>query len=478
MLRNHLTCERRVWLDTYGDSTLPAETPPDILHVYALGNAHEQAIQAATAHHIEPIPLASWAEGVEVTRRLMRQGVPGIIQARLEIEAPVDASGTLYRLRGVVDRLVRLPGHSRPIYAPVEIKQYGRSEEADWLQLDYYVWLLDLIQGVAPPGELWLSADEFQRPRQRLLHEYDEERVTAALRRVADLLAESRAPAVKIASYCKSCPWLAPCQQAAQAEQSIDLLYAVSHVTRRNMRAAGFNTLAAVVACSPEDLQQVKGIGPATAPVIHANARAWLENRPVLFNPLAELCQQPGWMFDLETREMGGKTVPWSLGWCDTEGNTHVTLVAPVQMPETRTLPDGQSITLAPDSDAAWDVMADTLAGDDCPIYHWTGYDSAILHGSASGRVRAALGPRMHDLHATVRRTASFPLNSTSIKPISAYLGYPWPGYNHWLAAYLDYLDWLERGTIESLMRACMYQRADVQSMAWVWRWLTLAPHA
>ncbi len=384
-LRNLLTCERRVWLDSHGDPALRAETPPDVLHVYALGHAHEQAIQAATADHIEAIPLASWAEGVEVTRRLMRQGVAGIIQARLEIDAPLDASGKLYRLRGVVDRLVRLPGYSRPMYAPVEIKQYGRADEADWLQLDFYSWLLDLVQGFAPPGELWLSADEFQRPRQRLLHEYDEARVTTALNRVVDRLSDMRAPAVRIAPHCKSCPWLAPCQQVAQNDQSIDLLYGVSRTTRRNMREAGLNTLAEIAACIPEDLQRVKGIGPVTAPVIHANARAWLENRPVMFNPLPPLCQQPGWMFDLETREMGGRTVPWSLGWCDTEENAHIALVAPVQVPETRTLPDGQSITLAPDSDSAWDVMAAALAGDDRPIYHWTGYDSAILHGSAPG---------------------------------------------------------------------------------------------
>ncbi|RPI95699.1 MAG: hypothetical protein EHM39_11570 [Chloroflexi bacterium] len=114
-LRNLLTCERRVWLDTHGDPALRAEILADDLHVYALGNAHEQAVQVATAEHIEPIPLASWAEGVEVTRRLMRQGVAGIIQARLEIDVPLDASGTLYRLRGVVDRLVSLPGYARPV---------------------------------------------------------------------------------------------------------------------------------------------------------------------------------------------------------------------------------------------------------------------------------------------------------------------------------------------------------------------------
>ena len=262
------------------------------------------------------------------------------------------------------------------------------------------------------------------------------------------------------------------CQRIAQRTKRIDLLYGVSRKTLANLEAAGILHLEHVAALSPDELQQIKGIGPKTAPRIRANAQAWLENRPIWLDALPSRCQQPGWMFDLETLEVGGRIVPWCMGWCDSDGQTQIVLVAPVQLPEVLTLPDGQVVVLVPDSDSAWDVFAEAVGYGTCPIFHWTGYDAAILRGSGPSVVRSQLEPRLHDLHATLKQVVSLPLKSTSIKPVSMYLGFEWPGYNDWFAAYLDYRHWLESGSLEALTRACMYQRADVQSMALVWRWL------
>jgi predicted RecB family nuclease len=252
----------------------------------------------------------------------------------------------------------------------------------------------------------------------------------------------------------------------------IDLLYGVSRKTRDHMRQAGILTLAHVITRTVDELQQVKGIGPVTAPSILANAQAWLENRPVWREPLPETCRLPGWMFDLETLESGGRTIPWCLGWCDANGTTHIALVAPVQYPETLILPDEQAVTLVPDSDTVWEVFAESVADTAGPLYHWTGYDAGILAATGPEHVKAVLGPRLHDLHKTFKTAVSLPLKSTSIKPVSAYLGYAWPGYQDWFAALLDYRHWLDTGDADVLARACMYQRADVQSMAHVWRWL------
>jgi len=253
---------------------------------------------------------------------------------------------------------------------------------------------------------------------------------------------------------------------------SVDLLYGVSRPTRENMKRAGLTTLAQVIALTPEDLQQVKGIGPVTAPAIHANARAWLAGEPVRYRPLPELCSRAGWMFDLETWDYAGQVRPWCMGWCDIQGNSAIALVAPVRQPEPLTLLDGQVIMLVPDSDAAWATFAAALAGEDSPIYHWTGYDAGMLRSTAPQPCRDQLEPRFHDLHATLKHTVSLPLSSTSIKAVAPYLGFPWSGYADWFAAYLDYQAWLQHDNLEALTRACRYQRADVQSLAWVWRWI------
>ncbi|MCD4687522.1 MAG: TM0106 family RecB-like putative nuclease [Anaerolineae bacterium] len=479
MLRQVDVCVRRVWLDAHGEADQRANPTPGVARLYAFGHQHEQRVHTATTAQISPVEVASWEDAVAATRDLMAQGVLGIIGACLELTVPLDMSDTLYTLRGQVDQLLRVQQHGETLYAPIEIKQRTRPDTADWLQLDFYVWLLSQMQGTSPLGELWLGADAAGRPRRRVAHDYDEERLLNAVLRVARLREVSPEPPVSLASHCKSCPWIAQCQDVAQREKRLDLLYGVSRTTRRNMEAAGIMILAHVVALTAEELQQIKGIGPKTAPRILANAQAWLDNAPVWLNALPEVCCQSGWMFDLETHEVRGKTVPWCMGWCDEHDVTHIALVAPVQLPEPLTLPDGQQLTLVPDSDSAWEVFADAIRDSSGPIYHWTGYDAAIMRDSAPAHVTAELAPRLHDLNSTLKRVVSLPLKSTSIKPVSLHLGFAWPGYNDWFAAYVDYQHWLERDEVAALERACMYQRADVQSMAFVWRWLmTHAPTA
>src|SRR5690606_25647193 len=138
----------------------------------------------------------------------------------------------------------------------------------------------------------------------------------------------------------------------ARQAGSLDLLYGVSGRVRQSLRARGLGSLADIATRAPEDLLTVKGIGPRTAPVIHANARAWLNARPVHMAPLPDVCASGGWMFDLETLEQNGRVVPWCMGWCDVDGNTRIALVGPVQTPEELVLPDDQRVILAPDSDA------------------------------------------------------------------------------------------------------------------------------
>jgi predicted RecB family nuclease len=460
-LRHLLLCERRVWLDAHRDPALRDDASPETLRLYALGTQHERRVHDATTIAIEPI-----------TRDLMAQEVSGILGACLEHHTPLDLTDTVFAIRGQVDQLLRIVREGEYSYSPVEIKQRARPDHADWVQLDLYVWLLSLTQGGFPPAELWLGADTAGRPRARLPHEYDEARLMEALTRAAQLLNVPSAPPVRLESHCKDCHWYTACQSVAQQEQRLELLYGVSRTTRHNMLQAGMTTLADVVVLSAEELQQVKGIGPKTAPRIRANAQAWLENRPVWLNPLPEDCHRSGWMFDLETLEAAGRTVPWCMGWCDSDGRTQITLVAPVQLPEELVLPDGQAVILAPDSDSAWEAFAAAVDHDDSPIFHWTGYDSAIMRDTAPTAVRDRLESRLHDLNATLRHVVSLPLKSTSIKPVSLHLGFAWQGYNDWFAAYLDYKYWLETNNLDALTRACMYQRADVQSMAHVWRWL------
>jgi len=477
-LRDLLVCERRVWLDRHGDPARRTAPPPILQALAVQGLRHEEMVQRALGP-LTPIEVQSWTEAVAITRELMARGDPVIAGACLEQTVPLDLSGREFTLRGQVDRLVRDPEYGRPVYRPVEIKQRTRPQEADWIQLDFYSWLLELEQGVAPPAELWLGASMNGSPAYRFMHDFDEARLFALLDRAARLLKDANEPDLHLIGDCKLCGWRDLCRRAAEEQGSIDLLYNVPSATRDNLRAAGLHTLNQIVAQPPEVLRQIKGVGARRAMTIQANARAWIERRPVWLAALPESLREPGWMFDLETRELGGKTIPWCMGWCDVYGSTHIALVGPVALPEPFELPDGQQVTLVPDSDTAWEAFGAAIGADvpgGPPVYHWTGYEMGILRGSAPKRLQTQIAPRLADFHKIVCRVLTFPLGSTSIKAIAAYLGFDWGGYDDWQAAFQAYMTWRETGEIEALVRACAYQRADVQSMAHVWRWLMAQP--
>lgn len=473
-LRNYATCQRRTWLDQHGEANLRnVETTDADVNLGITAESHSHSIYSVNDGHLQRADVDSWEHGVAITRDLMARPVDTILGGHLELTTPLDLTDQLFTLRCRVDRLQRTSHLDSDLYSPIVIKEHGYPENADWLHLDLCVWLLQATQSSASPAELWLGLTADGQPRQRIPHDYNEDRLLAALTQVAETLNASDEPPVRLAPHCKTCHWYTACQATAQQAGSLDLLYRVSGKTRQQMYLAGLTSLAEVATSSLEVLRQVKGIGPATAPSIRANAQAWLEKRPVQYNPLTVPAPpEDAWMFDLETLEVGDRTLPWCLGWCDPQGATQVVLVAPVDAAEQRVLPDDQRITLAPDYETLWWVFADAMAANPAPIYHWTGYDIGILRSTAPGGVKQQLEPRMHDLHRLFTRSVSLPLKSTSIKAVSVYLGFEWIGTNDWFQAFLDYKQWIEADDLAALTRACMYQRADVQSMAWVWRWL------
>lgn len=250
----------------------------------------------------------------------------------------------------------------------------------------------------------------------------------------------------------------------------ITLLPGLRQDTRDQFRKEGIESLQQIVAMQPADLRRFKGI-KSTAESVHATARAFVNGHPIWYNPLPEVCHRGGWLFDIETDPRTMEV--WCLGWSDCQDNAQVALVAPqVRRPTPFTLADGRTVIFVPDSDMVWEVFAEGVSGDDMPIYHWTGFDAAVMRKSAPEMVRETLDERLYDLHHVTTRAVRFPTSSTSIKAIAGYLQFAYSAYEAWDAAYNDYNLWLAREDVAALTRACCYQRDDVLAMGVVWRWL------
>lgn len=249
----------------------------------------------------------------------------------------------------------------------------------------------------------------------------------------------------------------------------ISMLPGLSRLAKQHLQACGITTLDQIVAMPPEALTQYKGI-KTTAHAVHAQARAFVEGRPVWYQPLPERCHQCGVMFDLETDPFTG--LPWSWGWVDTQNVAHVLIVADRRNPQTVALHDGRTITTVPDKDIAWEMFAEALGDGDCPIYHWTGFDAGVMRATAPYSVRERLEDRMHDLHHSFKHSVKFPVTSNSLKVVARYLNFDWVEYDAWDAAYWDYQRWLRQGDVFALARSCNYQQADVEALTVVWSYL------
>lgn len=480
-LRSLATCERLVWLDTHGDPSERSTPSAALTSRLAGGVAHEEAVHVATVGAIQPMPVSSWAEGVQVTREAMQRGDPVIPDAHLEALLPLDGLAQPVMLRGKVDQLQRYDQRgSQALYFPIEIKRYLRPSEADMLQLDAYVWLLEQAQGVQPRySGFWFGMRDDGQPARKIRHDYDDMRLWAALEHAARLITDTEtAPPVRIASHCRECVWYSACMSQAVANHDISLLNGLYKETRIHLQNAGIVSLQQIVSMSVVELRQFRKIGPTTAPMIHAQARAWIEQRPIWVREMPSLYREQAWFFDIETDQASGAV--WSIGWSREHEPVQLVVVAPhLTQSQQVTLPDGQVVHLAPDTDAAWRCFADGVSADAQPILHWANTDASVLQATAPEDVVIRLKHRLYDFHGSFKKTVQLPVDGMSLKTVAAYFGFAWSAYADWHMAWSDYQRWLVTENDGYLAKACAYQGDDVRAMVIIRDWCQQAdPHS
>ena len=455
-------CQRRIWLDQYGDA--PSITRRRRGRIWPESRTsrwvHRGGVQ-------QRIAAASWAEAVQVTRDLRAQGADAIGNAALERPVRLDPP---LQARGRVDRLMRISG--RGWYVPVEIKQRAQVQPADRVQLDFYLWLLQTVQPEPVAGEFWPGRDADGYPLHRLTHELDEDRLFTAFQQVAETLALPDTPPIFLGSHCEQYDWQAACQQIAQAAGDITLLPDLTRKTWAHFQRAGIRSLADVLALSEVELRKFDGVGTAKARVYLDCARAH-QQQPILRSGRLADDLPPGRMLDIET-EMTEDEIgrPWYFGWSEGDGSVRVAVASAYFDGEALTLPDGRTITIIPDSDTGWRLVAEAAARLDGKVYHWSGYKQDRLRSTAPDDAVARLQPRMHDLFQTFKRNVTLPRHSRGIKAVASYFGYRWPEESSAQQARGDYQAWRLDNDAEALARACAYQCADVDALAVVWRWL------
>ncbi len=180
----------------------------------------------------------------------------------------------------------------------------------------------------------------------------------------------------------------------------------------------------------------------------------------------------PGMMLDLETRMDGGASLPWCFGWQIGDTPVQIAIVDRYFEEDTLHLQDGTQLIMIEDHDEGWRLMVEAAASVPGAVYHWGAFEKGILRSTAPPEVITALEDRLHDLNRTFRKTFALPFKGTGLKKVAPYLGFAWPEGTNAFTAWADYNAWLMESNKDALARACAYNRADVEALALIWKWM------
>jgi predicted RecB family nuclease len=469
-LRLLAMCERRVWLDKFGDPSQRDDVSGRNFAAFQRGIEHEATIHATTSPNLITIHVETWQDYLQETQKAIERGVTVLINAAFEVLVKLDGKQEEVLFRGKIDRLER---HIDGFYYPIEIKQYKQLNEADLLQLDFYCFLLGQIQGNIPNGEFWLSSQASGFPEQKIAHTYNPERLQLALFRWVNLFRFKKPPKLIYESHCRKCHWQSFCVDELKNKNRIELLHNLRKNSRQALKEKGIFTLEQLVTLSVEELGEIKGI-KTTAVKYKAQAQAYINKTPVQYAEISPRASEKGIMFDLETDTNWEIRYfhSWCMGWSNTEGDTNIIIVNSQHDKQNYILDGKTEIHIVQTPEAAWSLLYEQIKESDTPIFHWTKYDATTLKKTAPKQVQEALLPRMHDLADSFTKSVQLPIRSYSIKEVARYFGFKWQRYENWQRALWDYTLWKNTGDYQYLERAASYQRDDVLSMLVVWQWM------
>ena len=258
------------------------------------GNAHEQAVIAKLAGVHEPIyEKGNLDEGHAETMRLMHDGAAWIYQGVL-LETPLlneylrplwEPLGPLPlapRFVGIPDLLqrVKLPSLLGPnSYIPGDVKSSKVPRLPQQMQVAYYAWLLEYIQGRRPEKGFIIPASG--QP------EYFD--IDVVMPQVQELVEEELPESIleppdcyHLTARCRQCSWLQHCMKRAHDEGDLSLIPGLRRSQKQALHRAGIRTVAQAATMELPVMPVVRGLGEAGLVRIREQAKAMTTGKMIL----------------------------------------------------------------------------------------------------------------------------------------------------------------------------------------------------
>ena len=477
LLLHYQRCNRRTFLDVYGDRT-QKDPPSDFqLKLRKERLAHQQFIlaeqerQGATPHYQPDYPNRDWTAGAVATTALMQQGVERIYRGVLV--ATVEATGGegegKFTLVSHPDLLVKQPGKSYFgdwLYVASDIHLGKRAKQEYQIGAAYHTLLLASVQG-AWPENAWLILRDKGAYSVDLWRALPQMQII--LEQCLEMLNSQREPDVFISrQLCSLCPWLSQCYPRAKSGQHISLVPGVTPSRYRHLQTLRLTTLESLADANPLYLQPE--MEEPLAQHLVQQAQSVLYNK-VISIPFASGSRAPlpaapvELYFDIEAEP--DLNLDYLLGVLVVDRLANTEKFYPL-------------LAEQPAAEASiWQQFLDLVwAYPNAPIFHFSPYEAdtvkrlATLYNTPGEQVNPVLS-RFVDLHKRVTGAVTLPVEGYSLKSIASWMGFEWRDARANGSQSICWYDqWLETGDRSLLDAILRYNEDDCHATRRVKDWL------
>jgi predicted RecB family nuclease len=462
----YLTCPHWPWFERYANAEekkLKRELTP----------AEERRLDDGFLH--ERDVMRELTAGKEV-KQLSETGDPSVLfQATLA--AMQSGASTIYQgtlvdgdWHGRPDLLVREEGASKLgnwHYVPLDIKASHELKPAHRLQLAFYCFLLQRIQGVFPKKAGIINRDKEEHWIDPSGVVEDFESVLAELERIR---AGEKPPLVLRKACQDTSPWGKACQLQAESANDIALLYNVDVRKLAALRDFGIRTVADAAELSIESLAgAAPGLTAHGLEMIRLQARS-LQNKTVFIKEPVSFPESAFEIyFDIESDAPNDMDYLYGFLIRDSrEGGKDASVYYEkfvADKPE--------------DEGEMWRAFLEWLPTlpVDYVVYHYAPYEPARLriletrYGGSEWLEK--FRSRFIDLKPIAGKNITFPLYFYGLKYICKSLGFSWTGELQSGGASIDWYErWCEVGDRNILNQIIQYNEDDVRATLFLKDWL------
>lgn len=496
-------CQRRAFLDRYGDISLQDPPSDFLLKLIQDSFAYQQSILSNYPYSKLNSFFRNWELGAKQTIELMQQGVDRIYQGVLLKSEVINTSDFIVdgssiesdgmiqiRLLSSPELLVKQPGTSKFgdwIYVSQDIK-LGKRPKLDYQLISaFHAYLLADIQGIQPEtgwlilrGKAPYKVDLDQRlpQMQKVLNDY------------LKMVLSRQEPEVFIARQkCNLCQWHSYCLGVARSQNHISLIPGVTPTRYLRLQELNLTTVETLAKATQEQLEVYPEFAEGIALQIIKQAESNLENKAIKrqeeFISFESNFNSSEWIEIFQDNYQNKlKKFPVEM-YFDIEAQPELNLdyLHGILVVDNRSNQQKFYPFLAENQnqeELIWKQFLELVwMYPIAPIFHFCDYEPktikrlAMVYNTPDYWWKPVLN-RFIDLHAKMTETVTLPVESYALKPVAKWLGFEWrnPKANG-AQSVCWYEQWLKTGDRKLLDAIVQYNEDDCRATFHIKEWLT-----